>query len=1174
MSEASDRYASGAQSAIRQGGTGINQTTSALREQTVRSSAPLTKDINHISKSSQQFYAKDLDQAYMAGARSGAGTPTYVADHDDHGWLKDKKKEGTRDIKNAEQLAKRDSRRLGQQARKGELGTGPRDRVRGARYKDGRFVKMDAYADMKVTTDASLAYNRGYVKGAASVGHEWFEIIDSPDCGLNGHDDHQKARGLIVSADQAMSIGISHPFCGRTFQKKPVGFKPKDHVQRKAKALGRALIEANIKAAQLNMAVGATALVSQNKMVRRSIENGMRGDPVFAPLRAELKQLLHDFNHRNADVNVIDIKTGRAIRENWTEAQMIDLVNSHQQLIADGQQIPMFVRRALGVRDVVPKYLTAVGEGMHNFGVFASRNIQAAMSVVDLDNLSRLNRDVQQALWDWVGPREFNGRFARFSLPNTGGLGRRPRIRFLPDNDEVKSTITYTKKRGLVPNLRVNPNGIIRAGFQYDPDSGLLFPNMSAVPKGPFHIKTKINRSGGFFIKEDLSNMARAKQFATQHGIPHESLIPGTRVGSGAVTSLSVEVRLVARTGRNLLSISEPGIAFRLNLRRLKISSLSDVVGLSLDDFKSLGLRDVEAIRLVANLNLRGLGPFDISRILGLPIGDARMIQELGWKEVFHQVAEAKADSLAEKWRVISGLANGTLKVDKNIILQNLQIQTYPYFTQTIREVRASLGYIPNVESGGLIKGLPDIYAGLRHDAPIHKLITRLDEHLHDVAEEIYAVLNSDTPIRKAIVLVRDAQLRALNFLGYRPLRYLRYNIGHLLRPLMTGSVRPYLEVVGADAELDVATKFWKKIPWFQRRGGLSDALLDEFGEMRLGPGPRQGTPWGTGKHSLYSQYRSRMDIGRYDPIQDSRQIFLRNDQWDSINEGMQAAGEQIVEEHGFWRAFTDDEMRRVTPFFQFLDEISEFGPQVKWGVFEPTESLRTTFAYYKYMGPDAGQFIMINADMLNNPAEYRRWMDDLREVGHTSNRIRGMENPAIWTLTHEYGHATFEAHTILGRSPDEVQKFLDHWMNSVVQDLGPDFDHVSVVDPGSGVSYSLSQIMKSTRVGTKSFTEHLARADDIFRRSYLDGTNQISPNDWMHNRHEAFTALVKDELSDLVLVLADWVGQQVSGYAVENFHELMAETFMYYYLEDDPSTYTVLMGRLFDSLNRKGIFP
>lgn len=88
-------------------------------------------------------------------------------------------------------------------------------------YRNGARVGLGDYADMVVRTKTAEAYQEGGFQQGRALGIEWWEIFDGAGCGLDGHEDPQKANGLIVASETAERYPISHPRCTRVTSPRP-----------------------------------------------------------------------------------------------------------------------------------------------------------------------------------------------------------------------------------------------------------------------------------------------------------------------------------------------------------------------------------------------------------------------------------------------------------------------------------------------------------------------------------------------------------------------------------------------------------------------------------------------------------------------------------------------------------------------------------------------------------------------------------------------------------------------------------------------------------------------------------------------------------------------------------------------------------------------------------------
>lgn len=88
-------------------------------------------------------------------------------------------------------------------------------------YRNGANHSLADYADMVVRTKTAEAFQRGGLAQGAALGIEWWELLDNPECGLDGHNDPTKANGQIVPRETAERFLISHPRCVRVTTARP-----------------------------------------------------------------------------------------------------------------------------------------------------------------------------------------------------------------------------------------------------------------------------------------------------------------------------------------------------------------------------------------------------------------------------------------------------------------------------------------------------------------------------------------------------------------------------------------------------------------------------------------------------------------------------------------------------------------------------------------------------------------------------------------------------------------------------------------------------------------------------------------------------------------------------------------------------------------------------------------
>jgi hypothetical protein len=88
-------------------------------------------------------------------------------------------------------------------------------------YRNGAEHGLAEYSEMVMRTKTAEAYQVGGFNQGRALGIEWWEILDNPSCGLDGHNDPTRANGLIVTTATAERFPISHPRCVRVTTPRP-----------------------------------------------------------------------------------------------------------------------------------------------------------------------------------------------------------------------------------------------------------------------------------------------------------------------------------------------------------------------------------------------------------------------------------------------------------------------------------------------------------------------------------------------------------------------------------------------------------------------------------------------------------------------------------------------------------------------------------------------------------------------------------------------------------------------------------------------------------------------------------------------------------------------------------------------------------------------------------------
>lgn len=88
-------------------------------------------------------------------------------------------------------------------------------------YSNGARHNIGEYAEMLVRTKTGVMYNTGTLNTGRQAGVEIYELLDGSECGLTSHRDPQRANGLLVDYQTAMSYPLSHPNCVRSVAPRP-----------------------------------------------------------------------------------------------------------------------------------------------------------------------------------------------------------------------------------------------------------------------------------------------------------------------------------------------------------------------------------------------------------------------------------------------------------------------------------------------------------------------------------------------------------------------------------------------------------------------------------------------------------------------------------------------------------------------------------------------------------------------------------------------------------------------------------------------------------------------------------------------------------------------------------------------------------------------------------------
>jgi hypothetical protein len=330
-----------------------------------------------------------------------------------------------------------------------------------------------------------------------------------------------------------------------------------------------------------------------------------------------------------------------------TARSVADDVAAWIEDFADGEDVPEHVLRIIGV----PRQATrkVVGDNLENFTRFYNASwldnavetfpIRKRLPTKVIGRQARaapprpverfpitgparraIQRRAANQFFDWLEAALPQNRFVALTFPNinrTMSILGRPRRLSASLGKFAKVTTTSIRGRGRLNHLSLNPNGLLRLGLTRDPKTRLWTPTLRAIPPGPIHIMTRVNRG----VK-------------------------------GNITSLSGELRVLTRQVPLLSNLAG---RFNLNLRKLGLNSLTDIKNLSISDYKNFDRTDLRGVSAAANMRLKGFNLFDLSRTFRLPWEEAEKLWALTVFEIETDLAQVKALISRKKFIVLQG---------------------------------------------------------------------------------------------------------------------------------------------------------------------------------------------------------------------------------------------------------------------------------------------------------------------------------------------------------------------------------------------------------------------------------------------------------------------------------------------------------------------------------------
>lgn len=452
------------------------------------------------------------------------------------------------------ELSKRDLRRVvsvlkdPQLDLKEKLKYAEKNGVRGVRYSDGRKFRIDTYMDMAVTSRTRSAMSIGTLTASERRGILAYRISDGPECGLTSHNDGQTANGMVVSKEDAMTYVLSHPYCVREFiplkdEKKPSPVNLALGLRRRlAGAIPLGLPPAPALAAGAVGGIGIFLMTDAN-LRRKLIDVALKTNPLRKMFEIKLKQVF-SLMERQGLAEVFDIVTGQPL------PLTIDMIREEvasyaDEVIEEVRDIPEHVAQILNLSvDTTKKVVGDTYEFFSDFTRFGRASAVAPPGIVPghlpqiVDEFGTsaarfsprdfVRLQIPKPEWreGWIGLPLPNARLrippsiarrlgidlpggVRLSIPQIGDRilrDRAFRVALHPSRlirvtgtirplwDHLGDAQSWRDVLRFIPNFRINPNGMLRAGFRFV--DGKLLPNLSLVGKGPIRIFTKLNAGG------------------------------------------------------------------------------------------------------------------------------------------------------------------------------------------------------------------------------------------------------------------------------------------------------------------------------------------------------------------------------------------------------------------------------------------------------------------------------------------------------------------------------------------------------------------------------------------------------------------------------------------------------------------------------------------------------
>lgn len=517
----------------------------------------------------RSYYTNDIAALFEEGfASASGGIPTSPADRRIYRGIA---RDGRSAMLRSHQTARADSRRAMSKlyratGREAEA-FARTDGIKAHTYADGRKYSLDGYAQQRLRSDGSRAYNAGVLHGGRAAGVRYYEVEDGPECGWSSHDDPERADGKLVTADEGMTYLIAHPSCVRRFVPRRDLTRRKhaqQRVRQRAQNIQEKLISLNLR--NTMTLKNATALIDkQQLMFSISMDQLMKAQPIFKEFERRLQFFAHEMQVRR------EVRRGLEEIEKFrrqpheplkiTAEEVADeVVVAGEQFAMAGRPLPQYTQRILGVTDDMGE--RAVGDRLYLFNQFNDIRKRSHMPAHVVENI----HDFEESFRDTFlrvarnsvssgglkpPPAGPGGILPKLTFPRVGAPGsKHTSARIIwTDNPIVRVTTTFTElsrgmtledwrriwdyfdfrdwerlfpllKTEIIENLRAvgqsaqhrvtfNPHGLFRMGLSRDPVTNELIPDFRLVPGKIISVGTEYSRSVGMYTKQDFLEIIR-----------------------------------------------------------------------------------------------------------------------------------------------------------------------------------------------------------------------------------------------------------------------------------------------------------------------------------------------------------------------------------------------------------------------------------------------------------------------------------------------------------------------------------------------------------------------------------------------------------------------------------------------------------------------------------------